>query len=89
MFSPHADLHLKAADLAMKHTEFFFNKIRSIIGDKDYVAFLRLNISASMLNSINEVFTICSSENSNYLIIKHHIMFGHIFITFFLLKFFY
>jgi von Willebrand factor A domain-containing protein 7 len=42
--SPHASLHLKAAHLAVNHTEFFFNEIRKQIGDKRFSDFLKLEI---------------------------------------------
>jgi von Willebrand factor A domain-containing protein 7 len=42
--SPHASLHLKAAQLAIAHTEYFFNEIRSQIGDKNFSDFLALQI---------------------------------------------
>ena len=44
MFSPHADLHLKAAELAIEHTEYFFIEIRKKIGDKEFSNFLRLEV---------------------------------------------
>lgn len=40
--SPHANLHLKAADLAVLHTEYFFNSIRTQIGDKAFSDFLKI-----------------------------------------------
>lgn len=42
LFSPHADLHLKASDLAIKHTEYFLNQIRSNIGDDEFGKLLLL-----------------------------------------------
>ena len=44
MFSPHADLHLKAAELAIEHTEYYFNQIRKKIGDKEFSNFLNLEV---------------------------------------------
>lgn len=43
-FSPHATLHLAAANLAILHTEYFFNQIRANIGDTKYQAFLKINL---------------------------------------------
>jgi hypothetical protein len=44
LFSPHADLHIKAANLAINHTEYYFNQIRNKIGDREFSNFLRLEI---------------------------------------------
>ena len=44
LFSPHADLHLKAAELAVNHTEFYFDLIRKKIGDKEFSKFLSLEV---------------------------------------------
>lgn len=40
--SPHADLHLKAANLAIDHTEEFFNFLRIKIGDENFEELLQL-----------------------------------------------
>lgn len=40
--SPRADLHLIAADLAVKHTEYFFDNLRSLIGDENFDELLQL-----------------------------------------------
>jgi hypothetical protein len=50
LFSPHADLHLKAVKLAVDHTEYFFNEIRHQIGDKQFASFLKLNIDKLQLH---------------------------------------
>jgi hypothetical protein len=42
LLSPRADLHSIAADLAIKHTEYFFNQIRVRFGDKVFDDFLQL-----------------------------------------------
>ena len=44
MFSPHANLHLKAVDLAIEHTTYFFDQIRSQIGDREFSKFLNLEV---------------------------------------------
>jgi hypothetical protein len=44
LFSPHANLHLKAAALAINHTELFFENIRQEIGDKEFANFLQLEV---------------------------------------------
>lgn len=41
--SPHAHLHLEAARLAELHTEYFFNSIRSKVGDRVFAEFLKIN----------------------------------------------
>lgn len=33
ILSPHADLHIKAASLAIKHTEYYFDQLRNTIGN--------------------------------------------------------
>ena len=50
MFSPHANLHLKAAAIAINHTEIFFNQIREQIGDAEFAKFLELEIDSATLN---------------------------------------
>lgn len=42
LFSPHADLHLTAAKLAINHTEYFFNQIRKQIGDDKFNTFFSI-----------------------------------------------
>lgn len=66
IISPHADLHLKAAYLAIEHTEYFFNEIRARIGDKEFSKFLRLDPHDEFINKIcflntNESKTLYSS----------------------------
>lgn len=63
IFSPHADLHLKAAVLAINHTEYFFNEIRKSIGDTEYANFLKLKVSDSIIASASSV-QICSAPQS-------------------------
>lgn len=53
LFSPHADLHTKAAFLAINHTEYLFNQIRSKIGDSEFANFLSLTYNETYLKSIN------------------------------------
>lgn len=42
LISPHANLHLAAANLAELHTEYFFNTIRTQIGDTKFSDFLHI-----------------------------------------------
>lgn len=60
LFSPHADLHLTAAKLAIEHTEYYFNEIRKKIGDDEFNHFLMIKLSDSFLNEIEDVFGVCS-----------------------------
>ncbi len=55
IFSPHADLHLAAATLAINHTRMFFDEIRSEIGDKEFNEFLKLKINETKLSSLGDV----------------------------------
>ena len=41
LFSPHANIHIKAANLAIDHTEYYFNQMREKIGDKEFSKFLK------------------------------------------------
>lgn len=63
LFSPHADLHLPAVKLAVRHTEYFLNEIRKSIGDEEFNKFLKIKISDSFLQTVENVFGICSSAN--------------------------
>lgn len=63
VFSPHANLHLEAAKLAIDHTEFFFEEIRKKIGNDEFSKFLNLEVSKSFLNSINGFIQICDSKS--------------------------
>lgn len=64
LFSPHADLHLTAANLAILHTEYFFNTIRTRIGDAEFVKFLQLEPKNDIFNYINSYVTICSKSSA-------------------------
>lgn len=50
MFSPHADLHLVAANLAINHSQYFYNQIRQKIGDVEYNNFLSIYVDQSQLD---------------------------------------
>jgi hypothetical protein len=52
LISPHADLHLKAAQLAIDHTKVYFNNIRSYIGDDQFEKFLTLNVTDRSLGQV-------------------------------------
>jgi hypothetical protein len=64
LFSPRADLHLTAAKLAIKHTEFYFDQIRQRIGNKEFATFLQLAPDDNVLNFVNQYLPICSRSNS-------------------------
>lgn len=56
IFSPKAHLHLIAANLAIEHTESYFNFLRSQFGDEMFSKFLRLNPNEDLLNKICNLF---------------------------------
>jgi hypothetical protein len=64
LFSPRADLHLTAAKLAIKHTELYFDQIRSRLGDKEYALFLKLAPDNNILNYLNQYISICARSSS-------------------------
>ena len=77
LFSPHANLHLKAAALAISHTEKFFNQIREKIGDAEFAKFLDLKIDNDTLNKSSSTVK-CSASNINLnfiMIIDSYILF--------------
>ncbi len=63
LFSPHADFHLKAAELAINHTELFFENIRNNIGDKEFANFLLLEIDNITLSISSSNINICFAQN--------------------------
>ena len=71
MFSPHANLHLKAVELAIDHTEYFFDQLRSRIGDREFAHFLDLEVCHSDID-VNATVTLANltsvhltNENKN------------------------
>ena len=42
---------MQAANLAISHTELFFNEIRAQIGDEEFSNFLNLKLTPARLNS--------------------------------------
>ena len=52
LFSPHADLHRIAADLAIEHTEYFFNQLRQLIGDNEFNYFLKIKLEKTFFDII-------------------------------------
>ena len=66
LLSPHADLHLIAANLAIKHTQYYFDQIREKIGDEEFAKFLNVFVSYSIWNSINQYVKICSKDYDFY-----------------------
>jgi hypothetical protein len=59
--SPHAHLHKKATDLAIKHTKFFFETIRNKIGDKEYAKLLNLELTQAQIDA-NKGTVICKAS---------------------------
>lgn len=55
MFSPHADLHLLAANLAVNHTKVFLDEIRSDIGDAEFEKFLKIKVNEAKLSQVGDV----------------------------------
>jgi hypothetical protein len=71
IFSPHAHLHLDAADLAIKHTTYFFDQLRAKIGDDEFEKFLHLdNNNNPILKFLSSLFSFdfCSSSSNSCLI---------------------
>jgi hypothetical protein len=58
LISPRADLHSIAVELAIRHTERFFNKIRERIKDNEFSEFLLLKVDEKTLDPK----AICSSS---------------------------
>lgn len=67
IFSPHAQLHLQAANLAVNHTEFYLNQIRSRIGDIKFDQFLEATIDQQTLEGLPTSYT-CSGGKLDSLI---------------------
>lgn len=65
LFSPKADLHLLAANLAINHTEYFFNQIRQQIGDAEFDIFLELTYTQDELKSFSNNVT-CNAFAVNF-----------------------
>jgi len=64
IFSPHATLHLKAADLAVNHTRYFFNQIRAQIGDDEFNKLLLIYASSTQLeNAKGFTRQLCSTSD--------------------------
>lgn len=56
LLSPKAHLHLVAANLAIDHTEYYFNFLREQIGDKKFSKFLRIDPNDDLLNKLCSLF---------------------------------
>jgi hypothetical protein len=82
--SPRADLHKQAADMAVRHTKYFFEKIRNRIGDREYSNFLNLNLTASQL-ATGRPFVMCRASLGRYSI--NTFIFMSIFSSFFIISF--
>ena len=64
VFSPHANLHMAAAKLAINHTELFFKNIRDSIGDAEFNKFLSLTISNETLAKAGD--QTCTASFNSY-----------------------
>lgn len=60
-FSPRADLHIAAAKLAIKHTEYYLNQIRAKIGDSEFNRFLRIKMDKKVLIYHDIIPGLCSA----------------------------
>lgn len=56
LFSPHADMHALAAELAIDHTEYFFDQLRKLIGDDEFNYFLKIKLEKTFLDIIADFF---------------------------------
>jgi hypothetical protein len=61
VFSPRADLHVDAAKLAIKHTEFYFDEIRKNVGDDEFANFLQLKLTDQIILKAKDLGTLCSN----------------------------
>ena len=67
IFSPSAHLHLIAANLAINHTEYFFNEIRRQIGDEEFSKFLGIKkLKLRKRDYINRHFQVCSATRNSF-----------------------
>jgi hypothetical protein len=62
MFSPHAYLHLVAANLAVNHTAHFFNEIRKQIGNDEFAKLLQLDSKRNWYDRLFKNDLICGSS---------------------------
>ena len=62
IFSPHANLHLTAAALAIEHTEYFFEEMRKNIGNNEFNNFLDLTIDDSTLAGLPSEYTCAAND---------------------------
>jgi hypothetical protein len=71
LFSPRANLHAQAAQLAIKHTEYFLDQIRTDLNDDaEFELFLKLEISVinnQIFETLNEYIRVCSSASTTNL----------------------
>jgi len=70
ILSPHAHLHEKAALLAIRHTELFFNEIRAKIGDEEFAKFLSLKKEKiGYRDWMNQHIQLCGDSRIKYSLI--------------------
>jgi hypothetical protein len=55
LFSPHAMLHLQAAELAIQHTKKWFDDIRKEFNDDKFDRFLQIKIDNATLSKVGDV----------------------------------
>ena len=73
LFSPRADLHLIAADLAVKHTEFVFDQIRDKYGDNVFAEMLKLN---TPIGDFNMCMSLAIRTESGIMALVHGFFFS-------------
>ena len=67
ILSPHAHLHTIAAELAIRHTEMFFNEIRASIGDEEFSKFLKIKKDKiTFWDSINNYVQLCRGSRLSH-----------------------
>ncbi|CAF0751806.1 unnamed protein product [Brachionus calyciflorus] len=85
IFSPRADLHLQSANLAISHTEYYFDQIRKWIGDKEFDNFLELTYTDAELAKISNNVTCTKSIGSTIIKFKSPVLIFNCFILYFLI----
>lgn len=71
VFSPHAQLHIKASQLAIAHTKKMLTDLRTEFGDAKFSKFLLLSVDNETLNSVGDVpCSTCTIRTNNFMILS-------------------